>query len=180
MKKISLLLLSILMICAIYLCAQMKEKPVRACEYKYLRVHILANSNSNKDQEIKYQVKGRVVDYLTPYLAECGDYHSAEKLVSDNLSIINSIIINELKNNGLSYSSNTELLLENCPTRYYESLVLEQGDYMTLKITLGEGKGDNWWCVVYPPLCFVNKFNVNEQNIIYQSKIVEILKNFFE
>ena len=69
---------------------------------------------------------------------------------------------------------------EKFPTRSYENVTLEEGVYDALIIELGSGKGDNWWCIVYPPLCFVNKSDVDAQNIQYQSYLIEIIKKYFD
>ena len=73
------------------------------------------------------------------------------------------------------YKSRAVLREELFPTRTYDNLTLESGFYDALIVELGEGKGDNWWCVVYPPLCFVE----SGHGYVYKSKIVEIIKNFF-
>ena len=65
------------------------------------------------------------------------------------------------------------------PTRCYDDVVLESGEYDSLIVELGSGTGDNWWCVAYPPLCFVNATDDGTENVVYRSKLLEIIKSFF-
>ena len=181
MKVLPYVFLIVLVVLAGVCLIQMpKKETVNAYEYEYFRIHINANSNSTQDQQLKYVVKSKVVEFLTPYLAEAETKEKAIEIVSENVSVINAIVENTLSLHNKSYKSETLIKKENFPTRYYENCLLEAGEYDAIVITLGEGKGDNWWCVVYPPLCFVNKNSSQEQNIVYQSKLIEIIKKFFD
>ena len=81
-----------------------------------------------------------------------------------------------LKDNGFNYKSHIEINNELFPTRYYGEFLLESDYYDALIVNLGTGSGDNWWCVVYPPLCFVEN---SSEKVVYKSKILEIIKQFF-
>ena len=81
-----------------------------------------------------------------------------------------------LKNNNFYYTANVKFCQENFPTRSYDGVVLKSGVYDSIIVELGAANGDNWWCVVYPPLCFVSN---NSQDILYKSRILEILKSIF-
>ncbi len=142
---------------------------------EYLRIHIRANSNLESDQEVKYLVKEKLVHYLTPLLAECKTKENAEKELKNQLCNIEIIADEVLCEKGYSYKSKAILKEELFPTRTYDNLTLESGFYDALIVELGDGKGDNWWCVVYPPLCFVE----SGHGYLYKSKIVEIIKDFF-
>ena len=142
----------------------------------FLRIHIKANSEEALDQSIKYKIKDEFVNYLTPMLAYCQDKQQALNCVKSNLSFLNEIANRILQQNNLSYSSKTNITNEFFPTRSYDGYVLPSGYYDTITVSLGEGSGNNWWCVVYPPLCFTNN---NSQNIVYKSKIMEIINKFF-
>ena len=145
---------------------------------EYLRIHIRANSNSEIDQAVKYQVKDAVVETLIPILSSCQTKQEAEKTLEKNFSLIESVANNVLLKNGFSYKAKARLASEEFPTRSYDGLVLEQGFYDALILDLGTGEGNNWWCVVYPPLCFL-KSNPTGQDVVYKSKLVEIIKSFF-
>lgn len=139
----------------------------------YLRIHIRANSNDEIDQGVKYAVKESVVNYLTPKISEVSTLDEAMVIIEGNLSEIENIANNVLKINGFLYFARASLNRENFPTRSYEDLVLSEGIYDALIIELGSAGGDNWWCVIYPPLCFVGK-NTEGDKIRYKSFIYEL------
>lgn len=143
---------------------------------EYLRIHIRANSNLETDQSVKYSVKDAVVDYLTPYLAKCDTKLKAENVLRERLSEIESVADSVLMRNGFSYTSEAVVKNEKFPTRTYDDITLDCGYYDALIIELGDGKGDNWWCVVYPPLCFTD----GNAGYVYRSKILDIIKDFYK
>ena len=140
---------------------------------EYLRIHIRANSNEDCDQAVKYAVRDEVVAYLTPIVAGCGGLVEAEKLLSKKLDEVTAVAEKSLKGQGFSYGAEATIRTEKFPTRVYDGYTLEAGEYRALILTLGEGVGDNWWCVVYPPLCFTSA-----KDPIYKSKILEIIKKW--
>ena len=148
-------------------------------DYDYLRIHIRANSNSVVDQNVKYKIKDKVVEYLTPYFCNVPSKNKAINMVNN----LNGSITNEcskvLKENGFNYSVNIKISNEYFPARTYENTTLDAGYYDAVIIELGQAAGDNWWCVMYPPLCFVNK-NQNTMQIKYKSKIVEWFNYLFK
>ena len=139
----------------------------------YLRIHIRANSNSNIDQTVKYKVKEAVVEYLTPLVVGASSANEAMKIVNNNLDGISAVATAVLEKNGFDYGAKAVLKDEYFPTRNYGDLVLENGYYDALIVNLGDGAGENWWCVVYPPLCFVSS---GEGDIEYKSLIKEIIE----
>lgn len=142
---------------------------------EYLRIHIRANSNTTIDQNVKYKVKDAVVDYMIPLLSTCENKEESIKVVSKNLNNIEKVAEFVLEKNGFYYNATAKISNEKFPTRTYGDLTLESGFYDALILELGSGSGDNWWCVVYPPLCFVNgSSNVS----IYKSRILEILQKW--
>lgn len=142
---------------------------------EYLRIHVRANSNLECDQEVKYLVKDAVVNLLTPYLSECDTKQKAEKVLKDLFENIQETADDVLRQNGFDYTSKVTLKEEEFPTRVYGTLTLEHGYYDALILSLGSGEGDNWWCVVYPPLCFIG-----EGKVEYRSKIYQIVQEFLE
>ncbi len=141
---------------------------------EYLRIHIRANSNSEVDQSVKYEIKDKIVTYLTPYVAKCNTKQDALNLLLKQEGQLERVIDDFLKSKGFTYTSNVVVRNEKFPTRVYKDFTLEEGFYDAVIVELGRAKGDNWWCVVYPPLCFTG----NECGIVYKSKILEIIKNF--
>lgn len=148
-------------------------------EYDYFRVHIRANSNLEIDQQVKYKVKNEVVDFITPYLIDCHTKDESIAVVGGLLDEIEGVCNRCLSKNGFNYISHAKINKEEFPTRVYDNVTLEAGVYDALIIELGEGAGDNWWCIIYPPLCFVNNNETDAQNIQYQSYLVEIIKKYF-
>ena len=144
----------------------------------FLRIHIRADSNSAADQNVKYAVKTAVVDYLTPYLVDIHSKEDAMKAVKARLSGIEEVADEVLAANGFAYKSTAKLTAEQFPDRTYGDVTLAEGVYDALIIELGSGKGDNWWCVVYPPLCFVGGENNGSDKIIYKSKLAEIIRQW--
>lgn len=149
-------------------------------EEAYLRVHIRANSNQEADQSVKYKVKAAVVDFLTPKLTGGKTFKEAYDIINSSLREIEKVADSVLVANGFSYTSKARLNEEYFPTRSYENVTLENGYYDALILELGEGVGNNWWCVVYPPLCFIGSEGNDVNNIKYKSKLVEIVQSFFE
>lgn len=145
---------------------------------EFLRVHIRANSNSDEDQSVKYIVKNAVVEYLTPILAQCESKEESMSAVRNHLSEISLVATRTLRANGKTYSARAKLCQEDFPTRNYGDVTLASGVYDALIVELGSGEGDNWWCVVYPPLCFVGNESNGTNSIVYKSKIAEIIKQW--
>lgn len=146
---------------------------------EFLRIHIRANSNSDKDQTVKYKVKDEVVKALTPILSEANSKQKALTLVKNNTSLIETVANRVLLEEGFNYKSHAELKKEHFPTRTYDGLTLQSDIYDALILNLGLGGGDNWWCVAYPPLCFVGAESDGSNQIVYRSKLMEIIKKFF-
>lgn len=140
----------------------------------YLRIHVRANSNDERDQDVKYKVKNAVVEFLTPYVATCKTVDESKRLLGELLPKIESVCKAVLAENGFSYGAQAVLRTEFFPTRVYDDVTLESGDYDALIINLGKGVGDNWWCVIYPPLCFSGGANV-----YYRSAILDVINSFF-
>ena len=169
MKKFALIVLILLGIVA----AAVFARP--APDNGYLRVHIRADSNDAAAQTVKYEVRDAVVAYLTPVVASCGTKQEAMDAVERALREIERIASGVLAKKGFSYGARASLRREEFPTRVYDGVTLEAGVYDALILELGSGKGDNWWCVVYPPLCFT----AGNGNVVYRSKIAEIIRSFF-
>ena len=147
---------------------------------QYLRIHIRANSNLTTDQNIKYKIKDELVKYLTPLVVECESFDSVVDMVETHKKDMENICDDILSDNGFSYTSKVSLNEEYFPTRAYGEYVLESNFYDAIIVELGEAIGDNWWCVVYPPLCFVEAKQLDTNNIVYKSKLLEIIGKFFD
>jgi len=143
----------------------------------YLRIHIRANSDSYSDQQVKFEVRNAVVSFLTPLLANSHCIYTAKATVNNNLSEIERVTNSVLRQNNKNYLSNASLVREDFPTRaYFNGLTLPRGIYDAIIINLGTGEGANWWCVAFPPLCFIPVYGSRE--VRYRSRILEIINDF--
>ena len=167
-------ILSFFAVCVIVVCVFFcKEK--KDVNEDYLRIHISANSSSQQDQNLKYLVKDAVVEFLIPKLSQVKTKQEAEEIIIKNISKIEEVTNAVLKSENVNYKASVSIKYEEMPARAYENLVLDEGVYESLNIVLGEGNGDNWWCVVFPAVCFINSNNF--QNIEYISKIWDIINH---
>lgn len=151
--------------------------PTAEVEYDYLRLHIRANSNSEIDQNIKYEIKDELVEFLTPYFCNVTSKNEAIEIVNNLKEKMSEICVEVLRKNGFNYSANVKINNEYFPTRTYSNTTLESGYYDAVIVELGSAEGDNWWCVMYPPLCFITRENQTE--ITFKSKIAEWFKSLF-
>ncbi len=174
MKKIGIIILLIAAIAGLSI-AFMGNGTEDGENASYLRVHIRANSNSADDQAVKYQVRDKVVEFLTPTVADCETKEQAIEKITARLAEVEKVADGVLRANGYTYGAKASIRKENFPTRVYEEVTLEAGVYDALILELGTGTGDNWWCVVYPPLCFTG----GNGNVVYKSKIAEVIQKFF-
>ncbi len=118
-----------------------------------IRIHIVANSNTPVDQDIKLKVRDRLVNWLSPQLAASESAQESRVIVAQNLDAIRETACQELKAQHADYGASVALGEYNFPTRRYGEVVLPAGKYQALRVVLGAGDGANWWCVLYPPLC---------------------------
>lgn len=178
-KSIFFIFLSVAVISLAAVIILNKDKVKYEQNNDYLRIHIRANSNSQTDQAVKYKVKEKIVEYLTPIIASSQNQNTAKATITEHLDDITEIANSTLKKNNFFYTANAKIKTELFPARTYAGITLEAGTYEALIIDLGSGSGDNWWCVMFPPLCFVDASNTNSQTIKYKSKLYELINNFF-
>lgn len=176
MKKICIVALVLIAVVATILCVNALPSPAARAENDYLRIHVRANSNSAEDQQVKYEVKDEVVKFITPYVSECVTKEAAIEVMSGLLSEIEKVCVQALKARGYNYGARAGVRSEQFPTRVYGELALEAGVYDALIVELGTGTGDNWWCVIYPPLCFTSA----TCDVQYRSILYDIINKFFK
>ena len=129
---------------------------------KVVRLHVLANSDSEEDQALKLKVRDRLLSYAEPVLKEAADRREAEALLRGRLLELEEIAAEEIQANGYHYAVTVELEDTMFPTREYEGFTLPAGKYLALRAVIGGGAGRNWWCVVFPPLCAAASAEVPE------------------
>ena len=118
-----------------------------------IRFHVVANSDSEEDQAVKLQIRDTVMDYLEPIIGELPTAEEAKAWLQEHLEEIKEIADAVLKQHGFSKTASVSLRQEAFNTRFYDTFTMPAGTYDALRITVGEGQGQNWWCVVFPQLC---------------------------
>ncbi|MDO5291202.1 MAG: stage II sporulation protein R [bacterium] len=122
-----------------------------------VRFHVLANSNSKEDQEVKLKVKNQVVTYMQGKLKDCNSKSEAITILNQEQENIRGLAVQVLRDNGYSYEVKCELQKEYFPVKVYGDLTFPEGDYDAFRILIGNAEGKNWWCVMFPSLCLVNE-----------------------
>ena len=118
-----------------------------------LRLHVVAASDSREDQEVKLQVRDAILDYCGGELASVQDPEAAKVYLLENLSAMEAVANDTLRNAGFPDTARVTLCREAFDTRHYDTFSLPAGVYESLRVTIGPGQGHNWWCVVFPTLC---------------------------
>lgn len=173
MKQKSMLFFAALGLAVILMISGMKPQ-----NNEVFRIHIRADSDLPAAQAVKYQVKDAVVDFLTPILAGCADKAEAMAAVEKNLTGIEQTADAVLRAEGFSYRCHAEIRREEFPARDYNGVTFEAGVYDALILELGQAGGANWWCVVYPPMCFLNGKDQGTDMIRYRSLLAELVEKF--
>lgn len=120
---------------------------------KMIRLHVIANSDSEEDQVLKLQVRDKVLDFTTSVLEQSRNMEEAEKQLSAALPEIQRLAAEEIRAQGYGYGVSAQLEQTEFPHKEYDGFALPAGEYTALRLVIGEGAGRNWWCVVFPPLC---------------------------
>ena len=150
-KKWELALL--LGLCAAMLWGAWSMQRQDALAQKMIRLHVIANSDSEADQALKLEVRDRVLDFTTTVLQRSTDMEDAQVRLREELTRIEDIAQREIAAQGYDYPVTAQLASTEFPLKEYDGFSLPAGEYMALRLVIGEGEGRNWWCVVYPPLC---------------------------
>lgn len=120
------------------------------------RLHVLANSDSKEDQNLKYKVRDNLLTYMNEICVNCKTKQEAIYQVEENKNTFKQIALDTIKNEGYSYDVTINIGNFEFPTKEYGDISLPAGFYDALRVEIGEAKGRNWWCVMFPPLCFVD------------------------
>ncbi len=123
------------------------------------RLHVIANSNSEEDQDLKYKVRDELIKYMKSISSNISTKDEALTLVNNNLDTFQAIASNVIIENGFDYPVKIEVGNFDFPTKTYGDISLPAGFYDALKVEIGEAQGRNWWCVMFPSLCFVDVSN---------------------
>lgn len=129
-----------------------------------VRLHVIANSDSESDQELKLKVRDKLLEKVDEY--EAKDKKEAIYLLEENKEELITLAKEVVSKEGEDYNVKIEIGLEDYPTRTYEDFSLPAGEYTSVRVIIGEGKGQNWWCVLYPPLCTSSAIKYDEDAYI--------------
>ena len=192
MKTFEKSLLSSLILALLFNFASFQTKCENISE-KVLRIHILANSDSKDDQELKFKVRDKILEYAKSEFGIIKNKEDAMILSEMSIDKIKNIAESEIKNLGYDYPAKVEIVNMHFNTRQYDDITLPAGNYDALRIIIGSGKGKNWWCVMFPSICIGSCqdadqtdtiFNEEEKNIItneekyeFKFKCVEVYEN---
>lgn len=158
MKKV-LLAAAVLFVCGLmyfYGKATDGDKMQRDIAEQVIRLHVVANSDSEEDQQLKLEIKEEVVQMLRDELIQDTTVISAQQTLRDHLSEVEQVASDYIQRNGYDYEVKAELGTCYFPVKQYGDMTFPAGEYKALKVNIGKHEGKNWWCVMYPTLCFVD------------------------
>ncbi len=141
-----------------------------------IRIRVIANSNNDYDLEMKAKVKDAIQYKMYDLLKDAKGSNQARTIIQSNLKIIDAQIINTLQTNNYDLGHELNYGLNYFPNKTYKGIEYEEGYYESLVITLGKGNGDNWWCVLFPPLCLLEAEESDE--VEYTSLVKELIKKY--
>ena len=169
MKKV-LILLSILIIILV----SNKEYNEILIPENAIRIRIIANSSNIEDQMTKLNVKEKIEENLNNVLKDTNSIDNARLNIKKDLNNINNIVKTTINSDDydINYGYNY------FPEKKLHGITYKEGNYESLVIKLGKGEGENWWCVLFPPLCTINVTDNDTNNVQYKSKVLEILNNY--
>lgn len=154
-KKVKLFIASV--ICGVFMTSVLQSYAngvVRDISSGVVRLHVVANSDMVHDQALKLKVRDGIIEYLEPILKNASSKEEAEEIVTKNIEAIEEEAEQIIKKYGYTYSVTVSSGNFEFPTKSYENVRLPKGNYDAIKIVIGKGRGQNWWCVLYPQLCF--------------------------
>jgi len=196
-------ILFFLLILYVIICASSYTHAVcKSISDSVFRLHVIANSNSYEDQNLKYLVRDNILEYMNTITNNVTDKTEIIKIISNNLGNFKEIAQNTIYKNGYNYDVSVEIGNFEFPVKSYGDISFPPGFYDALKIKIGNASGQNWWCVMFPPLCFIDvssgvvpdeskemlesELNEEEYKLISDSsketkvkfKVIELLQNF--
>lgn len=137
-----------------------------------IRLHVIANSDTDYDQQLKLKVRDRLLEEMEGK----ENIEEARLYIRNNLANMENIAKEVIKSEGFDYATKAKLGVTFIPEKSYEDITLPAGRYEALTVSIGSGKGHNWWCVIFPQLCIPEKYSDSER-IVIKSKIMEIIRN---
>lgn len=144
-----------------------------------IRLRVVANSDSEYDQEIKMKVKEKIQKELSLLLSDVNDIMETRLVIANNFTRLDNLVNDVLKEEDYKLGYKINYGYNYFPEKEYNGEIYEEGEYESLLITLGEGNGSNWWCVLFPPLCIIEAEEDTEE-VRYESFFSNFIKNLFD
>lgn len=145
-----------------------------------VRIHILANSDSEEDQALKLEVRDEILSYTDQWLSECKSVSEARDILEGRMDEIQQIAAEKIRNCGYDYPAESELVNMRFDDRVYGNITMPEGNYDAVRVTIGEAAGHNWWCVMYPPLCIPaagDELDIADYSGYFTEGEIDIMKN---
>ena len=154
--KTAVCLLLVTVIAAVFILTAYSNDVNEGLADNLIRLHVLANSDSDADQALKRDVRDVIINYMKVKLKDSKDIEQTKLIIDSNMKDIEEIAKKEISRQGKDYSVKAMLGNYPFPTKVYGDVSLPAGYYQALRVVIGKGEGANWWCVLFPPLCFVD------------------------
>lgn len=167
------------LILAIYMIIGVKAEELVEIPDDAIRIRVIANSNSEYDQEKKSEIRKEVQLYMQNLLKDVKNIEEARTIISNNLNNLNKNIDSYLTQIDYKKDYTINFGLNYFPEKEYKGIKYKEGLYESLLITLGEGKGNNWWCVLFPPICLLEAEETETNEVEYKSFVKEIVEKYF-
>ena len=143
-----------------------------------IRIRIIANSNSIEDQNTKLKIKEQVEQHLYKLTEQAKSIEETRQIINDNIYYLENIITNTLNEINIKEDFTIKYGINYFPEKVYKGKTYKPNNYESLVITLGAGEGDNWWCVLFPPLCLMDSKEESTDNVNYEFIVKKIIKHF--
>lgn len=165
MKKVIILVLIVLILISV-----LKTEESLIIPEDSIRFRVIANSNSLKDQELKMAIVKDLEQTVIPNIETATSLKESKELINNNMPLINNTLSKYTDNYNVSFGQNY------FPIKEYNGVLYNEGEYESLVITLGQGSGENFWCVLFPPLCLLEAEETNKDEVEYKSLVKEIIE----
>lgn len=152
----SLLIIFVITGWGLFIWQSRESAQVTAANGDLIRLHVLANSDAAFDQQLKLEVRDAIIAYLSPYLQQVSSASEARQIIEQHREPLLNLAQKIIDQAGASYKADLQTGMFEFPIKAYGSLVLPAGKYEAVRILIGQAEGKNWWCVLFPPLCFVD------------------------
>ncbi len=177
MKRFILILLAFISIIYVYSSVQASSVVIPE---EAIRFRVIANSNTIYDQNIKIQVKNVIQNKILELTKDKKSIEETRKILKDNIENIDNLVSETLKKLNYDKKYKVKYGYNKFPKKRYKGITYKEGNYESLVITLGDGDGDNWWCVLFPPLCLMEEEETNNKDNEYTFFIKEIIEEYFK